>query len=122
MKIIESIQEMKKTSQDFQDKGKKIAFVPTMGYLHQGHLSLMKKGKEVGDLLVTSIFVNPTQFGKGEDFERYPRDFARDKKMCEGESVDILFLRDAREMYPDGYQTYVDVEGVTKNLCGTSRL
>lgn len=121
MKVIESIKEMKKASQDFQDKGKKIAFVPTMGYLHQGHLSLMKKGREVGDLLVTSIFVNPAQFAKGEDLERYPRDFERDKKMCEGESVDILFVPDAREIYPDGYQTYVDVKGVTKNLCGTSR-
>ena len=121
MKTIEDISDMKKASQAYRDKDKKISFVPTMGYLHQGHLSLMKKGREVGDLLVTSIFINPAQFAKGEDFERYPRDFERDKKMCEGESVDILFVPDAREMYPDGYQTYVEVEGVTKNLCGASR-
>ena len=121
MKVIESTSDMKEVSQSLRAEGKKISFVPTMGYLHQGHLSLMKKGREVGDLLVTSIFVNPAQFAKGEDFERYPRDFARDKKMCEGESVDILFVPDAREIYPEGYQTYVDVEGVTKNLCGTSR-
>ena len=121
MKIIESIQEMKETSQALRAEGKKIAFVPTMGYLHHGHLSLLKKGREVGDLLVTSIFVNPAQFAKGEDLERYPRDFERDKKMCEDESVDILFVPNAREIYPDGYQTYVEVEGVTKNLCGASR-
>lgn len=121
MKILESIHDMKEVSLSLRAEGKKIAFVPTMGYLHQGHLSLMKKGREVGDLLVTSIFVNPAQFAKGEDLERYPRDFERDKKMCEGESVDILFVPDAREIYPDGYQTYVDVEGVTKNLCGASR-
>ncbi len=121
MKVIESIHEMKKASQALRAEGKKISFVPTMGYLHQGHLSLMKKGKEIGDILVVSIFVNPTQFGRGEDLERYPRDFERDKRMCEGESVDILFVPDAREIYPDGYQTSVEVEGVTKNLCGTSR-
>lgn len=112
---------MKETSQALRAEGKKIAFVPTMGYLHHGHLSLMNKGKEIGDILVASIFVNPTQFGKGEDLERYPRDFERDKKMCEGESVDILFAPNAREVYPDGYKTYVEVEGVTKNLCGASR-
>lgn len=121
MKILESIHDMKEVSLSLRAEGKKIAFVPTMGYLHQGHLSLMKKGREIGDLLVTSIFVNPAQFAKGEDFERYPKDFERDKKMCEGESVDILFVPHAREIYPDGYQTYVDVEGVTKNLCGASR-
>lgn len=121
MKIIESITEMKKASQAFRAKGKKIAFVPTMGYLHHGHLSLMKKGREVGDVLVVSIFVNPTQFGKGEDFERYPRDIDKDKKLCEGEGVDILFVPKAEEMYPEGYQTYLDVEKVTRNLCGASR-
>lgn len=121
MKVIESIQDMKEVSRSLRDKGKKIAFVPTMGYLHQGHLSLMKKGKEAGDVLVVSIFVNPTQFGKGEDFERYPRDIDKDKKLCEGEGVDILFTPSATEIYPEGYQTYLDVENVTRNLCGASR-
>ena len=121
MKLIESIADMKKASQAYRDKGKKIAFVPTMGYLHRGHLSLMKKGNEIGDVLVVSIFVNPTQFGKGEDFDRYPRSLERDRKLCEDEGVDILFIPDAKEMYPNGYQTYVDVDGVTKNLCGSSR-
>jgi pantoate--beta-alanine ligase len=121
MKIIESIQDMKKASRSVRDKGKKMAFVPTMGYLHEGHLSLMRKGREVGDALVVSIFVNPTQFGKGEDFERYPRDTARDKKLCEDEGVDILFVPRVGDMYPTGYQTYVDAEAVTRNLCGASR-
>ncbi len=121
MKIIESIHDMKEASQSFRDNGKSIAFVPTMGYLHEGHLSLMKKGRETGDVLVVSIFVNPTQFGKGEDLERYPRDIEKDKELCKGEGVDILFVPSAEEMYPENYQTYVDVEGVTKNLCGASR-
>lgn len=121
MKIIESIHEMKEASQAFRAKGKSIAFVPTMGYLHEGHLSLMKKGRETGDVLVVSIFVNPTQFGKGEDLERYPRDIEKDIELCKGEGVDILFVPSAWEMYPENYQTYVDVEKVTKNLCGASR-
>ncbi|MBI4746711.1 MAG: pantoate--beta-alanine ligase [Deltaproteobacteria bacterium] len=121
MKVIESIKEMKEASQALRAEGKKIAFVPTMGYLHEGHLSLMRKGREVGDALIVSIFVNPTQFGKGEDLERYPRDIERDKELCKGEGVDILFVPSVREIYPENYQTYVDVEDVTKNLCGTSR-
>ncbi|MDO8445803.1 MAG: pantoate--beta-alanine ligase [Deltaproteobacteria bacterium] len=121
MKVIESVQDMKKASQALRAEGKKIAFVPTMGYLHEGHLSLMKKGREAGDVLVVSIFVNPTQFGKGEDLERYPRDLEKDKRLCKGEGVDILFVPSAGEMYPENYQTYVDVEKVTKNLCGLSR-
>lgn len=121
MKIIESIAEMKTVARSFRDKGKSIAFVPTMGYLHEGHLSLMKKGRETGDVLVVSIFVNPTQFGKGEDLDRYPRDMEKDKKLCKGEGVDILFVPTVKEMYPENFQTYVDVETVTKNLCGASR-
>lgn len=121
MKVIESIKDMKESSQALRAEGKKISFVPTMGYFHEGHLSLMKKGREAGDVLVVSIFVNPTQFGKGEDFERYPRDIEKDKRLCKGEGVDILFVPRAEEIYPDGYQTYVDVEKVTKNLCGASR-
>lgn len=121
MKIIEDIQEMKETVRSLRAEGKRISFVPTMGYLHDGHRSLLKKGRETGDILVASIFVNPAQFGVGEDLERYPRDFERDKKMCEGELVDILFVPKAGDMYPDGYQTYLDVEYLTKNLCGASR-
>lgn len=121
MKVIESIQEMKKVSQALRAEGKKIAFVPTMGYLHEGHLSLVKKGREVGDVLVVSIFVNPIQFGPEEDFEKYPRDMEKDKQLCEAEGADILFVPKTEEMYPDEYQTAVEVLWVTKNLCGKFR-
>jgi pantoate--beta-alanine ligase len=92
-----------------------------MGYLHDGHASLMKEGRRRGDLLVTSIFVNPTQFGAGEDFEAYPRDLARDTAIALENGVDVLFVPNAREMYPAGFQTYVNVETVSLPLCGASR-
>jgi pantoate--beta-alanine ligase len=98
-----------------------ISFVPTMGYLHEGHLSLMREAKKHGDVLVTSIFVNPTQFGPGEDYERYPRAMERDLTLVQDVGVDICFNPPAQEMYPDGFQTSVEVHGVTGNLCGTSR-
>lgn len=112
---------MKKASQALRDERKKIAFVPTMGYLHQGHLSLINKGREVGDVVVVSIFVNPIQFGQGEDFEKYPRDMEKDRELCEAEGVDILFIPKTEDMYPDEYQTTVEVLWVTKNLCGRFR-
>ncbi len=101
--------------------GQQIAFVPTMGYLHQGHLSLLEEGRKRGDLLVLSIFVNPTQFGQGEDFEDYPRDLQRDTELAESVGTDIIFAPTAGDMYPKGYATYVDVEGITETLCGASR-
>lgn len=101
--------------------GQQIAFVPTMGFLHAGHLSLLEAGRKRGDLLVLSIFVNPTQFGQGEDFEDYPRDLQRDSELAESAGVDIIFAPLATEMYPNNYATYVDVEGITDLLCGASR-
>jgi pantoate--beta-alanine ligase len=98
-----------------------IAFVPTMGYLHEGHLSLMREARKRGDVLVISIFVNPTQFGPGEDYDKYPRDMNRDLNLLYGVGVDICFTPSSHEMYPDGFQTSVEVEQVTQNLCGTSR-
>jgi pantoate--beta-alanine ligase len=92
-----------------------------MGFLHQGHLSLMHEGRRRGDLLVVSIFVNPTQFGAGEDYESYPRDMERDQDLARQAGVDIIFAPTAREMYPAHYQTYVNVEEVTRHLCGASR-
>lgn len=121
MRVVENIEEMKEISRTLRADGKMISFVPTMGYLHQGHMSLMKKGREIGDALAASIFVNPAQFGKGEDLESYPRDLERDIRLCRAEEVDFLFVPKASEMYPDGYQTYLDLEYVTKNLCGASR-
>ncbi len=121
MKIIESVNEMQEFSESLRRKGKKIAFVPTMGYLHDGHLSLMKEGKKLGDCLVISIYVNPTQFGHGEDLEQYPRDIEKDTKLSKDVGVDVILYPPDSEMYPEYYQTFVDVEKVTKNLCGLSR-
>jgi pantoate--beta-alanine ligase len=101
--------------------GRRIAFVPTMGFLHRGHLSLLEEGRKNGDLLVLSIFVNPTQFGVGEDYEDYPRDLAADSALAEQAGVDVIFAPNAAQMYPRGYATWVDVEGVSELLCGASR-
>jgi pantoate--beta-alanine ligase len=121
MKIIEKIKEMQDISEKFRRDGKVISFVPTMGYLHKGHLELIKEGRKRGDILVVSIFVNPTQFGKGEDYEIYPRDLKGDAEKCELAGVDIIFAPSTSEMYPSKYQTFVNVEKVTKDLCGKSR-
>jgi pantoate--beta-alanine ligase len=121
MKVIKTIKEMKEIASQTRRVGKTIAFVPTMGYFHDGHLSLMKEGRRRGDLLIVSLFVNPTQFSPGEDFKNYPRDFERDGKMAEEVGVDILFAPDGDEMYPSDYQTIVRVERVTQSLCGKSR-
>ncbi len=121
MKIIESIKEMQVCSESLRLAGKKIAFVPTMGYFHEGHLFLMKEARKTADFVVTSIYVNPTQFGPKEDFSKYPRDFERDAQMAQSVGVDVIFFPSNPDMYPNGYQTYVDVEKVTQNLCGASR-
>lgn len=121
MKIIESVREMQSYAENMRLSGKRISFVPTMGYFHEGHLSLMKEARKTADCVVVSIYVNPTQFGPKEDFTKYPRDFDRDAKMAESAGVDVIFFPPNLEMYPDAYQTYVDVEQVTKNLCGLSR-
>jgi pantoate--beta-alanine ligase len=102
-------------------QGKTIVFVPTMGYLHQGHAHLMQEGRKLGDVLIVSIFVNPTQFGPGEDFEKYPRDWDRDAQLCASAGVDVIFAPTAEEMYPQGYQTSIIVSQVSENLCGVSR-
>ncbi|MBM4402990.1 MAG: pantoate--beta-alanine ligase [Candidatus Cloacimonetes bacterium] len=98
-----------------------IGFVPTMGYLHQGHLSLVHRARQECRTVVVSIFVNPTQFGVNEDFDSYPRDLSRDLEMLEPMGVDIVFCPPVREMYPDGYQTFVDVEQLAQILCGARR-
>lgn len=121
MEIITNIKEMKKLSYQARQLGRTIAFVPTMGFFHEGHLSLMKEGRKRGDLLVVSLFVNPTQFGPSEDFKKYPKDFERDRKMAEEVNVDVLFVPEAIEMYPPNHQTIVRVEKVTQGLCGRSR-
>lgn len=102
-------------------EGKSIGFVPTMGCLHEGHLSLVKAAKKHTDVVVMSIFVNKMQFGPDEDFNAYPRDFKRDEEMARAAGVDVIFFPKHEEMYPEGYSTYVTVEGLTDNLCGASR-
>ncbi len=121
MKTIKTIKEMKEFSSRARRAGKTIAFVPTMGFFHEGHLSLMREGRRRGDLLIVSLFVNPTQFGPHEDFKNYPRDFERDSKMAGGVGTDVLFAPEASEMYPPDHQTIVRVEKVTQNLCGRAR-
>ena len=121
MKTIELTREMQKYSEGLRCERKKIAFVPTMGYFHEGHIELMRQAKKMADCVVVSIYVNPTQFGPKEDLSRYPRDFERDSKMAEAVGVDVIFYPSNTEMYPEGYQTYLNVEEVTNNLCGLSR-
>jgi pantoate--beta-alanine ligase len=121
MKIIETVREMQAFSESVRMKGKKIVLVPTMGYLHEGHLSLMREGRKRGDCLIISIYVNPTQFGPTEDLDKYPRDFERDEALARNVGVDVIFYPSNEEMYPEHYQTYVNVEEVTDNLCGLSR-
>jgi len=121
MELFETAGEMQKYSESLRLQGKKIAFVPTMGYLHEGHLNLMREGRKRGDCLAISIYVNPTQFGPGEDLDKYPRDFEGDEKLAEEVGCDAIFYPTNREMYPENYHTYVNVEKITENLCGLTR-
>ena len=121
MKIFEDISEMQRFAEDSRNKNLRIGLVPTMGYLHKGHLSLMRSLRKKCDILVVSIFINPAQFGKGEDLEKYPRDFERDENLCRQEEVDILFYPPADQMYPEPYITYVTVEQLSIIMCGISR-
>ncbi len=121
MKIIRSISEMQQTAEALRREGQRIGFVPTMGYLHEGHLSLLRKAKNLSDATVLSIFVNPTQFAPNEDLERYPRDFERDEHLARQEGCDLLFYPSEGEMYPKPYRTFVTVDEITRVLCGKSR-
>ena len=121
MRVIENIHEMRDWNEAERRAGRRIVLVPTMGALHEGHLSLVREGKKKGGRIVASLFVNPAQFGSNEDLAGYPRDFERDREMLEKEKVDILFHPAAAEMYPEGYQTYVDVERLGPLLCGEFR-
>ncbi|MDL1957156.1 MAG: pantoate--beta-alanine ligase [Candidatus Desulfofervidus auxilii] len=121
MEVIKEIEVMNKKAEEWRKNGKIIAFVPTMGYFHEGHLSLFRIARKKGDILVVSIFVNPIQFGLTEDFKSYPRDLERDKSLAEKEKVDVLFVPSEKDMYPEGYQTFVEVTKLTNHLCGLSR-
>jgi pantoate--beta-alanine ligase len=121
MKVIQSVREMQAFSRQLRQAGQTISFVPTMGYLHTGHLHLLREGRQRGDCLVLSIYVNPTQFGVGEDFEKYPRDFDKDSQMAASVGTDVIFCPAGSDMYPEHYQTFINLEEVTQNLCGLTR-
>jgi pantoate--beta-alanine ligase len=121
MQIIERVQEMSRWSEAQRRDGRRIAFVPTMGFLHEAHLCLVRDGKKRGDRVVVSIFVNPKQFAPSEDFAAYPRDFARDRELLEQERIDVLFYPSADEIYPAGFQTQVSVDKLSLLLCAPCR-
>lgn len=112
---------MQKVALRHKSQGHRIAVVPTMGYLHEGHLSLLRKARQKSDILILTLFVNPTQFGPKEDLSRYPRDTKGDLAKAKKMGVDYVFLPDSSDMYPDGYETYVNVLRATETLCGASR-
>ena len=114
-------QEMVERSAALRREGRGIVLVPTMGYLHEGHLSLIRAARPLRPVVVVSIFVNPTQFGPDEDYQRYPRDMERDRRLAAGAGADIIFAPTEEEMYPEGYQTFVKVEELSRHLCGASR-
>jgi pantoate--beta-alanine ligase len=121
MKVVEDIAEMKNISRGAHNLSLTVVLVPTMGYLHQAHMELIEKAKTLGDFLVLSIFVNPAQFGPEEDFTSYPRGMERDLKMAEAAGVSVIFTPPTEQMYPEAYQTYVEVEELGRPLCGLSR-
>lgn len=121
MKVIHSPAEMNAWSKDQAASGLQIGLVPTMGFFHEGHLSLMRAATKVADKLVVSLFVNPIQFGPGEDLESYPRNFEQDCLLASQEGVDVMFAPLAADMYPAGFQTTVSVGNITKHLCGAAR-
>ncbi|MFQ5953160.1 MAG: pantoate--beta-alanine ligase [Candidatus Omnitrophota bacterium] len=122
MEFITKINDMKQYSRKARKEDKTIGFVPTMGALHDGHMSLVKAAREECDVVVMSIFVNPAQFGPKEDFDKYPRDIEKDKKVAEEGGVDCIFAPIVEDMYPDGYATYIEPDGqIVRVLCGKSR-
>ncbi len=121
MRIVTSIPEMKTLAREWGASGRTVGFVPTMGALHEGHLSLVRESRRRCGVTVVSVFVNPSQFGPGEDFNAYPRDFGRDRTLLEREGVDCVFHPEAEAVYPRGYRTYVEVQGLQDHLCGESR-
>ena len=121
MIVLDKINELRDRVKGWKSQGLKVGFVPTMGYLHEGHESLIKRASEENDKVVVSIFVNPIQFGPKEDLSTYPRDLERDSKVCEGAGADIIFHPKSEEMYFEDFSTFVDTNGLTSGLCGKSR-
>jgi len=121
MKIIETIHDMKLFIEQAKRQGLRIGLVPTMGSLHEGHLTLMRQAKKSCDVVVVSIFVNPTQFGPNEDYAKYPRDLTGDSAQAGKAGVEVIFHPQAQEMYPNGYNSFIEIGGITQKLCGLSR-
>lgn len=121
MEIIKRTPQMRTLARKLREEGNRVGFVPTMGALHAGHLSLMQRARQMSDIVVVSIFINPIQFGPNEDLDRYPRDLARDAELCTSRGVDYIFAPLLDEIYPEDFSTYVIVEGLSDTLCGASR-
>ena len=121
MKLVKTISEVRDEVKEWKAQGLKVALVPTMGYLHEGHKSLIERAHRENDKVVVSVFVNPIQFGPTEDLASYPRDIERDSKVCEEAGADLIFHPEKEEMYFDDFCTYVDMDGLTKGLCGKTR-
>ncbi len=121
MRVIRHIRQMQQLSERLKRQGKAVGLVPTMGALHEGHLSLIRKARQENDCAVVSIFVNPLQFGPREDYKRYPRPLKQDLALCRREKVDFVFHPEPSEMYPDGFKTHIEVLDLGDVLCGASR-
>lgn len=121
MEIYNTIKSLKDQVKEWRNQGLSVALVPTMGYLHEGHMSLIKRAASENDKVVVSVFVNPIQFGPSEDFSSYPRDLERDAEICREAGASCVFAPAAEEMYPNGINTYVNVEKLTEGLCGAKR-
>lgn len=121
MNIVNTIQEVRECVKAWRTEGLSVGFVPTMGYLHEGHQSLIQQASAENDRVVVSIFINPIQFGKNEDFDRYPKDMERDSILCAAAGTDLIFHPDQVEMYTPGFCSFVDMNGLTETLCGKSR-
>ena len=120
MKVLKKIDEVKKLSNQWRKEGKTVGLVPTMDYLHEGHMSLIERCRKENDKVIVSIFVNPAQFGENEDLDAYPKDFQKDKTLCEKAGADLIFNPDTDEMYSN-QRTYVNIDGLSDYLCGKSR-
>ena len=121
MRVVKSVKEVRDAVKEWKAQGLSVGFVPTMGYLHEGHESLIKKAVKDNDRVVFSIFVNPMQFGPTEDLDKYPRDLERDSKLCENAGANLIFHPEKEEMYFEDFSSYVDINGLSDELCGKSR-
>lgn len=121
IRLLRTPDQVRRFAKSSKAGGRSLGLVPTMGYLHEGHLSLIRRAKRENNTVVVSIFVNPAQFGPKEDFKKYPRNLKRDKRLAKEAGADAIFYPSAKKMYPAGYSTYVDLTGITDKLCGRSR-